>query len=96
MCVKLNLLFDSEMKVYYVTQVLKQGINIKTNCPNYILELRNTKPHLLQVYLGGWAKIETVIENHVCLIVVHCYYSFQALSKYICLMRGSCLVCINF
>jgi len=22
------------MKVYYVTQVLKQGINIKTMCPN--------------------------------------------------------------
>ena len=29
MCVKLNSLFDSEMKVYYVTQVLKEGINIK-------------------------------------------------------------------
>jgi len=29
MCVKLNSLFDCEMKVYYVTQVLKQGINIK-------------------------------------------------------------------
>jgi len=28
MCVKLNSLFDSEMKVYYVTQVLKQGTNI--------------------------------------------------------------------
>jgi len=51
MCVKLNSLFDSEMKVYYVTQVLKQGINIKTMCPNYILELRNTNSHLLRVYL---------------------------------------------
>ena len=37
MCVKLNLLFDSEMKVYYVTQVSKQGINIKAMCTNYIL-----------------------------------------------------------
>jgi len=25
MCVKLNSLFDSKMKVFYVTQVLKQG-----------------------------------------------------------------------
>jgi len=29
------------MKVYYVTLVLKQGINIKTMCPNYILEFGN-------------------------------------------------------
>jgi len=32
-------LFDREMKVYYDTQVLKQGIMINTICPNYILEL---------------------------------------------------------
>jgi len=51
------------MKVIYVTQVLKQGIYIKTICPYYILEFRNTKSHLLQVYLDAWAKIETVIEN---------------------------------
>ena len=51
MCVKLNSLFDCEMKVYYVTQVLKQGINIKK------------KSHLLQVHLGAWVKIEIVIEN---------------------------------
>jgi len=31
MCVKLKSLFDSKMKFYYVTQVLKQGININTN-----------------------------------------------------------------
>jgi len=38
--VKLNSLFDSKMKDYYVTQVLKQDIyNIKTMCPYYILEL---------------------------------------------------------
>jgi len=66
MCVKLNLMFDREMKVYHVIQVLKQGINIKTMCPNYILEFRNTKLHLLQVYLGVWAMIETVFDNHVC------------------------------
>jgi len=30
MCVKLNSLFDSEIKVVYVTQALKHGINIKT------------------------------------------------------------------
>jgi len=33
MCVKLNSLNDREMNVYNVTQVLKQGINIKMNCP---------------------------------------------------------------
>jgi len=37
MCVKLNSLFDSEMKVYYVTQVLKQCTNNKTMSPDYIL-----------------------------------------------------------
>jgi len=29
MCVKLNSLFDSEMKVYNVTQVFKQDVSIK-------------------------------------------------------------------
>jgi len=29
MCVKLNSLFNREMKIYYVTQVLKQGIMSK-------------------------------------------------------------------
>jgi len=66
MRVKLNSLFDREMKVCYVIQVLKQSINIKTMCVNYILEFRNITSHLLQVYLGVWVKIETVIENHVC------------------------------
>jgi len=47
MCVKLNSLFDREMKVYYVIQVLKKGINMKTMCPYYILKFRNTKSHLL-------------------------------------------------
>ena len=45
MCVKLNTLFDREMNVYYVTQVLKQGISIKAMYPNFILEFRNTKLH---------------------------------------------------
>ena len=65
MCVKLNSLFDSELKVYHVAQVLKQGINIKMMCPNYILKFRNTTLLLLQVYLGAWVKIESVIEHHV-------------------------------
>ena len=60
------ILFLTEMKAYYVVQVLKQSINIKMNCPNYTLEFRNKKSHLLKVYLGALAKIETVIENHVC------------------------------
>ena len=65
MFVKLNSLFDSEMKVYYVAQVFKQGIYIKMMCPNYILKFRNTTLLLLQVYLGAWVKIESVIEHHV-------------------------------
>ena len=66
MCVKFNSLFEREMKVYYVTQVLQQGINIKTNCNKYILEFGNMKSHLLKVYLGAWVKIEIVFEYHVC------------------------------
>jgi len=66
MCVKLNSLFDSKMKVYYAKQVLMQGTDINTICPNCMLELRNTQSHLLQVYLGAWVKIEIVIENNVC------------------------------
>ena len=44
-------------------------------CPDYIctciLEIRNTNSNLMQVYLGAWAKIEIVIENHVWLVVGH-------------------------
>jgi len=61
-------------------QVLRQCINIKTMCPNYILKFRNAKSHLLQVYQDVLPKIEIVIENHVCKIVGHCYYSYKALS----------------
>ena len=68
------------MKVYHVTQVIKQSINIKMMCPYHILKFRNTNAHLLQVYLGAIAKIENDIENHVCSIIGQCYYSFQALS----------------
>jgi len=49
------------MKVYYVGQELKQGINTKTMCHTTYL-----KSHLLQVYLGVLAKIEIVIQTHVC------------------------------
>ena len=38
------------MKIYIVTQVLKQGINTKKMYPNYMPEFRNTKSYLLQVY----------------------------------------------
>jgi len=41
-------------------------MNIKINCPKYILKFRNTKSHLLQVYLVSLAKKENVIENQVC------------------------------
>ena len=41
-----NSLFDREMKVFYVTQVLGQGINIKTICPNYILKFRKNENHI--------------------------------------------------
>ena len=46
MCVKLTSLFDSKMKVFCVAQMFKQDIDTKMMCPNYILELRNTKWHL--------------------------------------------------
>jgi len=42
------------MKVNYFTQVLKQEIITKTMCPNYIIEFRNTRSHLLKIYLGEW------------------------------------------
>jgi len=45
MCVKLNSLFDREIKVYDVTQVLKQVINIRKKCPYYIPEFRSTTSH---------------------------------------------------
>jgi len=35
------------MKVYYATKGLKQSIYVKTMFPNYILELRNMKSHIM-------------------------------------------------
>ena len=55
--------------------MFKQDIDTKTVWPYYILEYINTWP---QIYLDAWAKIEIVIENHVCLIVGHCYYTFSS------------------
>jgi len=52
MCVKLNSLFDGEMKVYNGTDVFKHYVDISTKCFNYIHEFRNTKSHLLQIHLG--------------------------------------------
>jgi len=63
MCVKVNSLYDREMKVFYVPHVLKEVIKIKTMCSNYILKFRKVKSHLLQVCLGVWGKIKTVIEK---------------------------------
>ena len=54
------------MKVYYVTQVFKQSINIKMTWTNYILEFENTNLYKLQVYLGACVKIEIVIKMHAC------------------------------
>ena len=41
-------------------------------CCNYILEFRNTNSHLLQVYLGAWAKIVIVIK--LKLLVIQTFY----------------------
>jgi len=49
-CVELNTLFDREIKVCYVTQVLEQGNNIKMICTNYILEFRNRTSHVYCKY----------------------------------------------
>jgi len=78
-------------------KVLKQGIKTKTICPNvnYILEFRNTKSHLLQVYLGAWVKIEIVIENHVKLLVI-VIIDFKRYPSTYCLMQGRCFICNNF
>jgi len=54
--------------------------SIKRMCTDYRLEFRNLNSHLLQFYLGALVKIEIVIENHVCYIVGHCHYRFQAIS----------------
>jgi len=70
--------------------VLKQGINIKTTCPNYLRKFRKTTLHLLQVYLGMWAKKDTVLMCVKLLVIV-----ILALKGYLsmyCLMQGSCFI----
>jgi len=59
MCVKLNSLFDSEKKVYYdsytLTHLLKQDINMKTMCPNYLIEfskIRKFSSNILHILLN--------------------------------------------
>jgi len=42
MFAKLNSLFDREMRVYYVTQMLKQVINIKQYVLDTYSKFRNT------------------------------------------------------
>ena len=66
MCVQLNSLFDSEMKVYYITQVLKQGIKIETMSPNnYIRELRHEIEFIAS--LSRCMDHRIVSENHACI-----------------------------
>ena len=89
MCVELNALFDSEMKAFTVTQVLKQGINITTMYPNYILEFRNTKSHLLQVYIGAWVKIDIAIESMSVQLLVIVLIVFKRYPSTYCLQEGS-------
>ena len=93
LCIKLKSLFDKEMKVCSVS---KQCINIKTMCPKYILEIRNTLSHSLYFYLGAWVKIETVIENHVLKLLFIVTIVFKPYPRTYCLMQGSCLMCSKF
>ena len=41
--VYVNLNSFLQRNVYYVTQVLKQGINIISICPNNLIKLKNSK-----------------------------------------------------
>ena len=66
------------MKVYHVTQVIKQSINIKTMCTYYVFEFRNTKFLLLQVYLGTLINIEIVIETQDYSFVILLMLTFIA------------------
>jgi len=86
MCVKLNSLFDCEMKVYYVTQVLKQGINIKK---------RNRKLHLLQVLSRCVGQDRNCYRKSVKLLVI-VIIVFKRYSSTYCFMQGWCFICSNF
>ena len=48
---------------------------------------------LLQVYIGVWAKIEIVIENQVCKIVIIVFKNFPCTY---CLLQGNCAICTKF
>ena len=65
MCVTLNSLFEREMNVYYVKQLLKPRINNKTNCHTLTIELSNKISRFIycKSYLGAWGKIEIVIKK---------------------------------
>ena len=75
MCVKLNSFFDREMKVHYVTQVLKQGINIKPMCPNYILELRRdtkSQPLKFRYYDPSSKMLDDFVPCYYNRVAVNC------------------------
>ena len=91
MCAKLNSLFDSEIKVDFVTQVLKQVINIKATSPNYILEFRNTKPHLLQVYLNRNCQLKI---NSVKLLVIFLNHNLSPINE-LPVVRLKCICVVN-
>ena len=72
------------MKVYYITQVLKQCININTNCPNQILEFRYTKSHFCKSIWarGPRQKLSSKIMSVkllVVIILVHTCILFSAM-----------------
>ena len=75
------------MKMYYVSPC-KWEVLPSTEGSYYIHEFRNTKAHLLQVYLGARVDIEIVIELHACSIERYCYNSFLALSWYISIIAN--------
>jgi len=59
------------MKVYYFTQVLKQGdikqgVNIKTSVQPSYSNLETQIRIYCKSYRGAQAKIETVFKNQVC------------------------------
>jgi len=65
-------------------------------CTNYILEFRNTKSHLLQVYLGTWANIEIVIEIMSVKVLVIVDTVYRRYPSTYGLMQGSCFICRDF
>ena len=77
-----------QINICYNTSVLNQCLNIKTMCPNYIIEFRNRKSHVLHVYISAQAMIETVIDiQNVTLqgsaMIVHNKYWTVAHYKYL-------------